>query len=64
MIIDGLHIVIVAIYILHIIQLQKKLREEREESASWRQSTMELNAKLHIAQKQTNILSNGSKKVA
>ena len=64
MLIDGLHIVIVAIYILHIIQLQKKLRAEREKSASWRQDTMELNARLHIAQKQANILSNGSKKVA
>ena len=64
MIIDGLHIVIVAIYILHIIQLQKKLRAEREKSASWRQDTMELNARLRIAQKQANILSNGSEKVA
>ena len=67
MIINGLPVVILAIYILHARWLIKKLNEEIQRSDSWRQSALEINAKLHEmekAKKQADITSNGSEKVA
>ena len=67
MIINGLPVVILAIYILHARWLIKKLNEEIQRSDSWRQSALEINAKLHEmekAKKQANITSNGTEKVA
>lgn len=67
MIINGLPVVILAIYILHARWLIKKLNEEIQRSDSWRQSALEINAKLHEmekAKKQADITSNGTEKVA
>ena len=74
MIINGLPIIILAVYILHARWLTRQLNEEVRRSNSWRQSTMEINAKLYEARaklremkrarKQADITSNGSKKVA
>ena len=67
MIINGLPVIILAIYILHARWLIKKLNEEIQRSDSWRQSALEINAKLHEmekAKKQANITSNGTEKVA
>ena len=67
MIINGLPVVILAIYILHARWLIKKLNEEIQRSDSWRQSALEINAKLHEmekAKKQANITSNGTEEVA
>ena len=67
MIINGLPVVILAIYILHARWLIKKLNEEIQRSDSWRQSALEINAKLHEmekAKKQADITSNSTEKVA
>ena len=74
MIINGLPIIILAVYILHARWLTRQLNEEVRRSNSWRQNTMEINAKLYEARaelkkfewarKQADITSNGSKKVA
>ena len=67
MIINGLPVVILAIYILHARWLIKKLNEEIQRSDSWRQSALEINAKLHEmekAKKQADITSNGTEEVA
>lgn len=67
MIINGLPVIILAIYILHARWLIKKLNEEIQRSDSWRQSALEINAKLHEmekAKKQADITSNGTEKVA
>ena len=67
MIINGLPVIILAIYILHARWLIKKLNEEIQRSDSWRQSALEINAKLHEmekAKKQADITSNGTEKGA
>ena len=67
MIINGLPVIILAIYILHARWLIKKLNEEIQRSDSWRQSALEINAKLHEmekAKKQADITSNSTEKVA
>ena len=74
MIINGLPVIILAVYILHARWLTRQLNEEVRRSNSWRQSTMEINAKLYEARaklremkratEQADITSNGSKKVA
>ena len=74
MIINGLPIIILAVYILHARWLTRQLNEEVRRSNSWRQSTMEINAKLYEARaklremkrarKQADITSNGREKVA
>lgn len=67
MIINGLPVIILAIYILHARWLIKKLNEEIQRSDSWRQSALEINAKLHEmekAKKQADITSNGTEEVA
>ena len=74
MIINGLPIIILAVYVLHARWLTRQLNEEVRRSNSWRQNTMEINAKLYEARaklremkratEQADIISNGSEKVA
>ena len=74
MIINGLPVIILAIYILHARCLPRQLNEEVRRSNSWRQDTMEINAKLYEARaelkklerarKQADITSNGTEEVA
>ena len=74
MIINGLPVIILAIYILHARCLTRQLNEEVRRSNSWRQDTMEINAKLYEARaelkklerarKQADITSNGTEEVA
>ena len=66
MIINGLFVIILAIYILHVRSLTRELKSEIKKSDSWRFLSMKLTTELREekAKKQANITSNGTKKVA
>jgi hypothetical protein len=64
--IDALHFLIIAIYVLHASYLTNKLRQHIRRADKWRQDALSLNSELHSVKRklQANIISTDAEKVA
>lgn len=64
--IDALHFLIIAIYILHASYLTNKLKQHIRRADKWRQDALSLNSELHSVKRklQANITLTDDEKVA